>query len=209
MVSSRLLPRYYTISSSSLVHPTSIHITVACIQMTRKDGTAFEGVCSNYLAGVGTKGCVRVFTRESAFRLPVDVRVCCIYFLSCFVLCFILYTLGTCDMGMEVSTIYITCDCHLVSLSLFGDYLGLDIYMGYWEHAASNTNDHDWTRNWYCSYASHASRTFLYEEHTTQSYSGTECLIFWMQTTQSRLSICEGTESLSNKWNTHELTLGI
>ena len=69
----RLQPRYYTISSSSTVHPKSIHATVSILAEKRQDGSAFKGVCSNYLADMITNGKVRVFVRNSSFRLPTDV----------------------------------------------------------------------------------------------------------------------------------------
>ena len=70
----RLLPRYYTISSSSSVYPKSVHLTVAVTEYTRKDGSCFRGVCSSYLAGLDPtkKPTVRVFCRESTFRLPKE-----------------------------------------------------------------------------------------------------------------------------------------
>jgi NADPH-ferrihemoprotein reductase len=64
-----LLPRHYTISSSSSVHPDRIHLTVAVTEDTRKDGTKFHGVCSTHLASAKS---VRVFVRPSTFRLPKD-----------------------------------------------------------------------------------------------------------------------------------------
>lgn len=69
----RLQPRYYTISSSSTVHPQSIHITVSVLKEAREDGTVFKGVCSNFLAELIENGKVRAFVRESTFRLPSDV----------------------------------------------------------------------------------------------------------------------------------------
>ena len=71
----RLLPRYYTISSSSSVYPKSVHLTVAVTETLRKDGSVFRGVCSSYLAGLDPqqKPTVRVFCRESTFRLPKEV----------------------------------------------------------------------------------------------------------------------------------------
>lgn len=70
----RLLPRYYTISSSSSIHPKSVHLTVAVTESARKDGSVFRGVCSSYLGGLDPKQkpTVRVFCRESTFRLPKD-----------------------------------------------------------------------------------------------------------------------------------------
>ena len=70
----RLLPRYYTISSSSSVYPKSVHLTVAVTEYKRKDGSTFRGVCSSYLAGLDPKKkpTVRIFCRESTFRLPLE-----------------------------------------------------------------------------------------------------------------------------------------
>jgi NADPH-ferrihemoprotein reductase len=67
-----LQTRFYTISSSSSVHPDSIHITVAVTEAARKDGTVFKGVCSNHLASLKVGDKVRVFNRSSTFRLPKD-----------------------------------------------------------------------------------------------------------------------------------------
>jgi NADPH-ferrihemoprotein reductase len=65
--------RFFTISSSSSVHPKSVHLTVAVTKAERSDGSTFEGVCSNYLAGSQPcKSLVRVFNRASTFRLPKD-----------------------------------------------------------------------------------------------------------------------------------------
>lgn len=65
-----LQPRYYTIASSSSVHPDSVHMTVSVINEKRSDESFFKGVCSNYLAR--EIGAVRVFCRDSTFRLPKD-----------------------------------------------------------------------------------------------------------------------------------------
>jgi len=67
-----LQPRYYTIASSSSVHPDSVHMTVSVLEEERDDESMFKGVCSNYLAN--EKGSIRVFCRDSSFRLPVDVK---------------------------------------------------------------------------------------------------------------------------------------
>ena len=69
----RLHPRYYTISSSSSSYPDSIHLTVALTKFQRADGSTFKGVCSNYLAETPLNKSVRVFCRDSTFRLPVNV----------------------------------------------------------------------------------------------------------------------------------------
>jgi len=67
MVCPRLQPRYYTISSSSSAHPTTIHITLAVLEEEKKDGSKFTGVCSGYLAGTKSGDMVRAFVRESTF----------------------------------------------------------------------------------------------------------------------------------------------
>jgi sulfite reductase alpha subunit-like flavoprotein len=67
-----LQPRYYTISSSSSVHPQSIHITVAVTRDEVRPGRVHLGVCSSYLAGLRAGQSVRVFVRPSGFRLPAS-----------------------------------------------------------------------------------------------------------------------------------------
>lgn len=68
----RLQPRYYTISSSSTLHPQSIHATVSVLGEERKDGSSFKGLCSNHLDNLIDNGKVRAFARASTFRLPSD-----------------------------------------------------------------------------------------------------------------------------------------
>uniref|UniRef100_A0A6V2EWA1 NADPH--hemoprotein reductase n=2 Tax=Ditylum brightwellii TaxID=49249 RepID=A0A6V2EWA1_9STRA len=68
----RLHPRYYTISSSSSQHPDSIHITVSILKEELGSGSVYTGVCSNHLAGIIQNGKIRVFCRDSTFRLPSD-----------------------------------------------------------------------------------------------------------------------------------------
>lgn len=90
-----LLPRYYTISSSSLVNPQRVHATVSLIESVKSDGRVFRGVCSNFLGRLqpldahkddkkkrdsrpGEQGAkkprewptARIFMRASTFRLP-------------------------------------------------------------------------------------------------------------------------------------------
>lgn len=74
MVCPRLQPRYYTISSSSTVHPKTIHITFAVLETAKKDGGKFKGLCSGHLEGVPKGDVVRVFVRDSTFRLPKQVE---------------------------------------------------------------------------------------------------------------------------------------
>nr|CCA13989.1 NADPHcytochrome P450 reductase putative [Albugo laibachii Nc14] len=88
-------PRFYTISSSRLAHPDRIHVTLSVLQTPQTDGRIFDGVCSSYLSQLtipesrhddkkkrqsrpGEQGSkqprqwphIRVFVRESKFRLP-------------------------------------------------------------------------------------------------------------------------------------------
>jgi NADPH-ferrihemoprotein reductase len=65
--------RFFTISSSSSVHPNTIHLTVTVTAALRKDGSEFKGVCSNYLAALKAgSDMIRVYNRPSSFRLPKD-----------------------------------------------------------------------------------------------------------------------------------------
>jgi len=70
MVCPRLQPRYYTISSSSTVHPKTIHITYALLESEKKNGGKFTGLCSGHLSSLSKGDMVRVFVRDSTFRLP-------------------------------------------------------------------------------------------------------------------------------------------
>ncbi|OQR90495.1 NADPH-cytochrome P450 reductase [Achlya hypogyna] len=91
-----LQPRYYTISSSSAVHPTRVHVTLGVIEADLADGRRFRGVASNHLANMelpsseaekpkranpyGEQGrkqvrtwpSARVTVRKSTFKLPAD-----------------------------------------------------------------------------------------------------------------------------------------
>ena len=76
---SPLQTRFFTISSSSSVHPITVHLTVAVTKHQRWDGSMFHGVCSTHLSS--PENCtrqipksVRVFQRASSFRLPTDVK---------------------------------------------------------------------------------------------------------------------------------------
>jgi len=68
----RLKPRYYTISSSSSVNPNIVSATVSILKEDKPDGSVFNGVCSNHLAGITKNNMCRVFIRDSTFRLPQD-----------------------------------------------------------------------------------------------------------------------------------------
>ena len=66
-----LSPRFYTISSSSLVQPRQLSLTVSVLTHHKTRGRTQTGVCSGYLAQLRPgKDSVAVFIRPSAFRLP-------------------------------------------------------------------------------------------------------------------------------------------
>lgn len=86
----RLQPRYYTISSSSSVHPQSIHITVSLTEKTLPDGRKFVGCCTGDLVSRQaarasgkkapksdpldpSRSKVRVYVRPSTFQLPASL----------------------------------------------------------------------------------------------------------------------------------------
>lgn len=84
-VCSPLQTRVFTISSSSSMHPTTVHLTVAVTKHERQNGSVFHGVCSTHLSQFGNKNdtdtstisslpapMVRVFHRPSSFRLPTE-----------------------------------------------------------------------------------------------------------------------------------------
>merc|ERR1712127_232166 len=70
----RLQSRYYSISSSSKVHPESVHLTAALVKYKTPTGRTNKGVATNWLS---TKkphpehpATVPIFIRKSQFRLP-------------------------------------------------------------------------------------------------------------------------------------------
>jgi len=63
-------PRYYTISSSSSVHPSTVHITLSVTEFALPSGRVFKGLCSAYFQGITAGNKVRAFVRPSSFRLP-------------------------------------------------------------------------------------------------------------------------------------------
>jgi len=72
----RLQPRYYTISSSSSLHPHTVHLTVSVVRGKRKNGDGeWAGVCTGNLSSIAPNGnrTCRIFVRSSSFRLPSDV----------------------------------------------------------------------------------------------------------------------------------------
>jgi cytochrome P450/NADPH-cytochrome P450 reductase len=70
----KISPRFYSISSSSLVSPEKIDITVG-VHQVKTSMKIFKGLCSNYLAKVSpNEDQIAVFVRRSTFRLPQDER---------------------------------------------------------------------------------------------------------------------------------------
>lgn len=68
-------PRYYTISSSSSLHPKSIHITVSIHTRQTPSGRVVQGLCSNFIRDLlPGKSVAKIFVRESSFRLPASVN---------------------------------------------------------------------------------------------------------------------------------------
>merc|ERR1711871_1612270 len=67
-VAPRLQPRYYTISSSSTVHPKSLHMTVAITKGVNPSTSAqYTGVCSGHMSSSSK---LDIFVKESSFKLP-------------------------------------------------------------------------------------------------------------------------------------------
>lgn len=75
----RLMPRLYSIASSSRVHPTSVHLTVAIVRY-ETNGRQRAGVCSTFLADRAPLGAgkVPVFVSDSHFGPPGDGAADCI-----------------------------------------------------------------------------------------------------------------------------------
>lgn len=70
-----LQPRFYSISSSPLVHQGQIHLTVAVVQYKSQGGTGpvHYGVCSNYLNEITDGEPLYVFVRSAhSFYMPPD-----------------------------------------------------------------------------------------------------------------------------------------
>ncbi|KAG7226052.1 hypothetical protein INR49_018662 [Caranx melampygus] len=71
----RLQARYYSIASSSKVHPNSIHICAVVVEYNTKTGRINKGVATNWLKNKlvsdnGHKSTVPMYIRKSQFRLP-------------------------------------------------------------------------------------------------------------------------------------------
>ncbi|EGR31364.1 nadph-cytochrome p450 reductase, putative, partial [Ichthyophthirius multifiliis] len=74
LLSPIIMPRYYTISSSQKLSPSSFQILVSVLEVQRPDGQYEEGQCSQYFSSLlkeGFKGKkVRAFFEQSTFQVP-------------------------------------------------------------------------------------------------------------------------------------------
>ncbi len=70
----KIQPRFYTISSSSLVQPKQVAITVALSTHQKPRGRVYHGLATTYLCGLKGKDQACVFIRPSTFRLPKPKR---------------------------------------------------------------------------------------------------------------------------------------
>uniref|UniRef100_A0A3Q1HHJ8 Nitric oxide synthase n=1 Tax=Anabas testudineus TaxID=64144 RepID=A0A3Q1HHJ8_ANATE len=76
-----LQPRYYSISSSTDLHPGEIHLTVAVVSYRARDGRGpiHHGVCSSWLNRIEKGEMVPCFVRGApSFQLPKDDQAPCI-----------------------------------------------------------------------------------------------------------------------------------
>jgi len=71
----RLQARYYSISSSSRTHPTSIHITAVVLRYGTPTGRTHDGVATTWLMDRRPGDKLPIFVRRSQFRLPVKSQV--------------------------------------------------------------------------------------------------------------------------------------
>eukprot|EP00798_Chlamydomonas_sp_ICE-L_P024119 gene24119-9692_t len=71
-VAPRLQPRFYSISSSNALHPSSVHVTCAVVKEQTPTGRIHEGVCSTWFKRHGQDSPVPVYIRHSHFKLPAS-----------------------------------------------------------------------------------------------------------------------------------------
>lgn len=67
--------RFYSISSSPLLHKTTIHITAVVADWTTPQGVQKKGVTTRWLAETIPQQKIKCFVRKSTFRLPRDVSL--------------------------------------------------------------------------------------------------------------------------------------
>lgn len=73
-------PRYYTIASSSNLHPSRVHIAISLTKENKSDGTEHVGWASDYLERVaqnmkvGPVHMTRLFVKDSSFVMPTSTE---------------------------------------------------------------------------------------------------------------------------------------
>uniref|UniRef100_A0A6M2DVS6 NADPH--hemoprotein reductase n=1 Tax=Xenopsylla cheopis TaxID=163159 RepID=A0A6M2DVS6_XENCH len=74
----RLQPRYYSISSSAKLYPTTVHITAVLVKYKTPTGRINKGVATSWLAKFNPDSekppVVPIFIRKSQFRLPTRTQ---------------------------------------------------------------------------------------------------------------------------------------
>ncbi len=72
----RQKPRLYSISSSSLLHPEQVQVTIGVVQVKTAAGKTRPGLCSNYLASLDPErgDTARISVRKSTFRPPTELQ---------------------------------------------------------------------------------------------------------------------------------------
>lgn len=69
-IAPRLRPRYYSISSSPMIYPHSVHVTCAVVKDITPGGRIHHGIASGYLQRCAVGDRVRLYHRSSVFKLP-------------------------------------------------------------------------------------------------------------------------------------------
>lgn len=66
----RLVPRYYSISSSLNANPGKVHVTAVVVEFTTPSGRFHKGVATHWLSSLPTGRKIPCFVRKSNFHLP-------------------------------------------------------------------------------------------------------------------------------------------
>lgn len=74
-IAPRLQPRFYSISSSAMAHPETVHVTCAVVRDIMPTGRVHHGVCSSWLKHTLCNDSVPVYMRRSHFKLPQSAKV--------------------------------------------------------------------------------------------------------------------------------------